>query len=65
MQTPQYAALPMLHIVHEAKGEAARDYVARHCSAARVVPLGFHFIFWEFADRFNEEVTAFLKEHTL
>jgi non-heme chloroperoxidase len=58
-------ALPMLHIVHETKGKAARAYCARHCPAAEVVPLGYHFMFWEHAARFNDTVAAFLKEHGL
>lgn len=58
-------AVPMLHVVHEDKGLAAQAFADRHCPSAKVVPLGYHFMFWEFADRFNAVVDSFLKEHKL
>ena len=58
-------ALSMLHIVHEAKAYAARAFVARNCPAAMVEGLGFHFMFWEYADRFNALVDGFLAENDL
>ena len=58
-------ALPMLHIVHEQKAAAARDWLARHCPAAAIEALGFHFMFWEHAARFNALVDRFLEEHGL
>jgi len=58
-------ALPMLHIVHEEKADAARAFVARNCPAGRVEALGFQFMFWEYAQRFNALIESFLKENDL
>ena len=58
-------AFPMLHVVHETKGDVARAFVARNCPAAKVEPLGYHFMFWEFTDRFNALVDSFLGENGL
>lgn len=58
-------AFPALHIVHEGKAEAARRWLARHCPRTPMAALGFHFMFWEHADRFNSLVDGFLEEHGL
>jgi len=59
------AAMPTLHVVHEEKAAAAARWRDRHCPSARVEGLGFHFMFWEYADRFNALVDGFLAEHGL
>ena len=57
--------LPMLHVVHEEKAEAARAFCTGNTPATPVEALGFHFMFWQYADRFNALVDDFLSEHGL
>jgi len=57
--------LPVMHVVCEAKAEAARRWLASHAPAARFEVLGEHFMFWQFADRFNAIVDSFLGDNGL
>lgn len=58
-------AVPVMHVVCEAKGEAARRWLATHAPGARCEVLGEHFMFWQFAEQFNALVDDFLSTNNL
>lgn len=57
--------MPVMHVVHEEVEEAAARWLATHTPAARVEGLGYHFMFWEHAERFNALVDDFLTSNRL
>ena len=57
--------LPVMHIVCETNGDVARRWLETHSPAARCEVLGEHFMFWEFAERFNALVDDFLHDNDL
>lgn len=57
--------VPVMHVVCEERAEQARRWLATHAPAARCEALGAHFMFWEFAERFNALVDDFLKANNL
>jgi pimeloyl-ACP methyl ester carboxylesterase len=59
------AKVPVLHVVSEENGEKARRWLVRHCPSARLEAFGGHIMFWEFPDRFNAVVDAFLADNGL
>jgi non-heme chloroperoxidase len=52
--------VPVLHIVREEQGPAARRFLARHKPDAEIVVLGGHAMFWDHAEAFNAALAAFL-----
>ena len=57
--------IPIMHVVCRAKGDSARNWLKEHAPSARCEVLGEHFMFWEFADRFNGLVDDFLATNNL
>ena len=57
--------MPVMHVVHEEVEEAATRWLATYTPAARVEALGYHFMFWEHAERFNALVDDFLASNGL
>jgi pimeloyl-ACP methyl ester carboxylesterase len=57
--------LPVMHIVCETNGDVARRWLKTHSPHARCEALGEHFMFWEFAERFNALVDDFLATNKL
>ena len=54
--------LPVLHIVKEEHGEAARRWIETNAPQIELCVLGAHMMFLEFPAQFNAAVTCFLKE---
>lgn len=53
--------LPVLHIVKEEHGEAARRWIEANAPQIELCVLGAHMMFLEFPAEFNAAVTRFLK----
>lgn len=56
------AHLPVLHIVKEEHGEAARRWIEANAPQIELCVLGAHMMFLEFPAEFNAAVTRFLKQ---
>ena len=57
------AHLPVLHIVKEEHGEAARRWIEANAPQIELCVLGAHMMFLEFPAEFNAAVTRFLNAH--
>ena len=55
--------LPVLHIVKEEHGQAARRWIEANSPQSELCVLGAHMMFLEFPAEFNAAVTRFLKSH--
>ena len=55
------ARLPVLHIVKEGHGQAARRWIEANAPQVELCVLGAHMMFLEFPAEFNAAVTRFLK----
>lgn len=57
------ARLPVLHIVKEEHGQAARRWIEANAPQIELCVLGAHMMFLEFPAEFNAAVARFLKSH--
>lgn len=57
------AHLPVLHVVKEEHGEAARRWIEANAPQIELCVLGAHMMFLEFPAQFNALVTRFLNAH--
>ena len=54
------ADIPSLYYVAEHWAETAKPFLATHCPNSRVEAFGGHMMFWEYPERFNASLAAFL-----
>lgn len=52
--------VPMLHVVRDENGAAARDYLQHHAPEAKIVVMGGHGMFRDHAEAFNRALDEFL-----
>lgn len=57
------ARLPVLHVVKEERGQAARRWIEANAPESELCVLGAHMMFLEFPAQFNAAVTRFLNAH--
>ncbi len=57
--------LPVLHIVKEEHGQAARRWIKANAPETELCVLGAHMMFMEFAAEFNAAITRFLNSRLL
>ena len=55
--------LPVLHVVKEEHGQAARRWIEANAPRVELCVLGAHMMFLEFPAQFNAAVTRFLNAH--
>ena len=54
--------IPVLNVLDDSRNKTGKAWLAENAPHSEIVAFGLHAMFWEFPDRFNAAIDAFLEK---